>query len=127
MKTFKLLSNRGQVGGKYNSLETATEMCLRLNTEFQNTEVFYSVVEITPFRLYIPLADAEMLQTFPYEIIELGGAFAVWYMTEEEYREQLSALDDCWRIRFKGGELEAEFDDEWYDDHYDEYMDNLFN
>jgi hypothetical protein len=106
---YKVLSNRGQVGYQGNNQDHALEVCINLNAEYQNTDVFFSVVEITPFRLLMPLHEAEKLQSFPYEIVY--GDKAAWYMTRKEYQRQLNSPNTRWLIL----NHVADFDDVWYE------------
>ncbi len=106
---YKVLSNRGQVEYQGNNLDYASEMCVNLNAEYQNTDVRFSVVEITPFRLLMPLHEAEKLHSFPYEIVYDDKA--AWYMTRKEYQRQLNSPNTRWFIL----NHVADFDDVWYE------------
>lgn len=106
---YKILSNRGGVEYQGNNQNYATEMCVKLNAKYQNTEVLFSVVEITPFRLLMPLHEAEKLHSFPYEIVYDG--VAAWYMSRREYERQLNSPNTRWLILNNV----AEFDDVWYE------------
>ena len=106
---YKVLSNRGSVEYQGNNWDYATEVCINLNAEYQSTDTLFSVVEITPFRLLMPLREAEKLHSFPYEIVY--DDMAAWYMSRREYAHQLSSPNTRWLI-FNNV---AAFDDVWYE------------
>ena len=106
---YKVLSNGGSVEYQGNNWDYATEVCINLNAEYQNTDVLFSVIEVTPFRLLMPLREAEKLRSFPYEIVYDG--MAAWYMSRREYRRQLKNLNTGWLILNNV----AAFDDVWYE------------
>lgn len=106
---YKVLSNRGRVEYQGNNQDYALEVCVNLNAEYQNTDVLFSVIEITPFRLLMPLHEAEKLHSFPYEIVY--DDMAAWYMSRREYARQLSSPNTKWLIL----DNVAAFDDVWYE------------
>lgn len=106
---YKVLSNGGSVEYQGNNWDYATEVCINLNAEYQNADVFFSVVEITPFRLLMPLREAEELHSFPYEIVY--DDMAAWYMSRREYEHQLNSPNTRWLIHNNV----ADFDDVWYE------------
>lgn len=114
---YKVLSNKGGVEYSGGNLELATEICLALNTKYQNTSEYFSVVEITPYRLLIDLAEAELWSSFPYEIV--GIAWAAYYLSLQDYWNQLNNPDAFWHIKTKIGYITGTFDDRWYEE-YDE-------
>ena len=106
---YKVLSNRGSVAYQGNNQDYAAEVCVSLNAGYQNTDTFFSVIEITPFRLLMPLREAEKLHSFPYEIVYDG--MAAWYMSGREYERQLNSLNTGWLIL----DNVADFDGIWYE------------
>lgn len=113
---YKVLSNKGQVAGEYTSKIMAQSACDNINNGYCiGSDLFYSVVEITPYRLLVPIEKALELHSFPFEI---DGNYAAWYMSEEEYMYQLTNASEFWVIKYKNGVLEAEFDDLWQDTWY---------
>ena len=71
--------------------------------------VLFSVIEITPFRLLMPLHEAEKLHSFPYEIVYDGHGCMVY--VKKRICASLTA-------RIPGGLYltnVADFDDVWYE------------
>lgn len=114
---YLVLSNTGVVEYSGTSKQIAEETALKLNVEWQNTNIVFHVIQQTPYRLLCDLQDAEVLQAFPYQIVSADQA--AWYMTAEEYQRQLYFANQLWLIKWPGGTMEADFDDEWYDSFYE--------
>lgn len=118
-RIFLVLSNQGQKEYEGPSRQIAVEIALKLNVEWQNTNTTFYVIQQTPYRLLCDLQDAEVLQAFPYQIVSADQA--AWYMTAEEYEQQLACADQLWLIKWAGGTLKADFDSFWYENFNTEF------
>lgn len=116
LKTYKILSNVG-VGNIYlASKEVTKKLCDILNNAVKGTDIVFSIIEETPYRLIVPLNIAMELHAFPFEaVITDNKTYAAYYLTEREFREQSEDETGLWHINCGNKVLTATFDDAWFD------------